>query len=151
MSHTVSYRNWQFYVNLNAIRGGGASSYYMASNSTYNLTAFGNNQQQNWLNETYWTPETPSNTFTRPNYSNPYGYTYPKDRSFIRVQDVSLQYAFDQKQLARLRMSGLRFYVSAKNPFLFTDWLGMDPENGGALGRANPLFRTINLGTNLSF
>lgn len=151
MAHTVTYRNWQFYVNLNAIRGGGASNYYMAPNSTYNLTAFGNNQQQNWLNETYWTPETPSNTFTRPNYSNPYGYTHPKDRSFIRVQDVSLQYALDAKQLSKLRMSGLKVYISAKNPFLFTDWLGMDPENAGALGRANPLFRTINLGTNLSF
>jgi hypothetical protein len=29
--------------------------------------------------------------------------------------------------------------------------LGMDPENGGQLGRANPLFRTINFGTNLNF
>jgi hypothetical protein len=151
MAHTVGYGNWQLYVNLNAIVGGGSKNYYMSPNSTYNLTTFGNNQQQNWLNEQYWTPETPSNIFTRPNYSNPYGYTYPKNRGFVRVQDVSLQYAFDQKQLSRLKINGLRLYISAKNPLLFTNWLGLDPENGGALGRANPLFRTINFGTNLQF
>jgi TonB-linked SusC/RagA family outer membrane protein len=151
MAHTLSYGNWQLYVNLNAIAGGGSKNYYMAPNSTYNLTTFGNNQQQNWINEQYWTPETPSTIFTRPNYSNPYGYSYPKNRGFVRVQDVSLQYAFDQKQLSKLKLNGLRLYVSAKNPLLFTNWLGLDPENGGALGRANPLFKTVNFGTNIQF
>jgi TonB-dependent starch-binding outer membrane protein SusC len=151
MSHTLNYKNWQLYVNFNAITGGGSSNYYMAGNSTYNLTAFGNNQQQNWLNLQYWTPETPTNDFTRPNYSNPYGHSYPRERTFVRVQDLSLQYSLDQKQLAKLGMTGVRFYLSAKNPFLFTNWLGMDPENGGALGRTNPLFRTVNFGTNINF
>lgn len=150
-AHTVSYKNWQFFVNFNSIVGGGSSNFYSAANSTYNLTTFGNNQQQNWINEQYWTPETPSNTFTRPNYSNPYGYSYPKERTFVRVQDVSLQYSLDPKLLAKFKMSGLRFYVSAKNPAMFTNWLGMDPENAGSLGRSNPLFRTINFGTNINF
>jgi hypothetical protein len=151
MAHTLNYKNWQLYVNFNAITGGGSSNFYMAGNSTYNLTAFGNNQQQNWLNLQYWTPETPTNEFTRPNYSNPYGHSYPRERTFVRVQDLSLQYSLDQKQLAKLGMTGVRLYVSAKNPFLFTNWLGMDPENGGALGRTNPLFRTVNFGTNINF
>ena len=151
LANTLTYGNWQLYVNINSIVGGGSSRYYNAANSTYNLTTFGNNQQQNWLNREYWTPETPSNTFTRPNYSNPYGYSYPKDRSFVRVQDLSLQYSFSARQLEKLKMNGLRMYVSAKNPFLFTGWLGMDPENAGALGRANPLFRTVNFGMNINF
>ncbi len=151
MSHTLNYKQWQLYVNFNSIVGGGSSNYYMAGNSTYNLTAFGNNQQQNWLNLQYWTPETPTNTFTRPNYSNPYGHSYPRERTFVRIQDLSLQYALDQKQLSKLGMSGVRIFVSAKNPVLFTNWLGMDPENGGALGRTNPLFRTVNFGTNINF
>lgn len=151
LANTLSYKNFQLYFNFNSIVGGGSDNYYMAANSTYNLTTFGNNQQQNWLNLQYWTPETPSNTFTRPNYSNPYGYTHPKERTFVRLQDLSLQYSVGQKQLAKWKMSGLRVYVSAKNPLLFTNWLGMDPENGGQLGRANPLFRTINFGTNLNF
>jgi TonB-linked SusC/RagA family outer membrane protein len=150
-ANTLTYKNFQLYFNFNSVVGGGSENYYMAPNSTYNLTTFGNNQQQNWLNLQYWTPETPSNTFTRPNYSNPYGHTYPRERTFVRLQDLSLQYSLNKKQLEKLKMSGLRIYVSAKNPILFTNWLGMDPENGGQLGRANPLFRTINFGTNLNF
>jgi hypothetical protein len=150
-ANTLSYNNWQLYFNFNSIVGGGSEHYYMAANSTYNLTAFGNNQQQNWLNLEYWTPETPSTTFTRSNYSNPYGHTYPRERTFVRLQDLSLQYSLSQKQLSKLKMSGLRIYISAKNPLLFTNWLGMDPENGGALGKANPLFRTVNIGTNINF
>jgi hypothetical protein len=149
-ANTISYRNFQLYFNFNAVVGGGSKNFYHAGNATYNLTAFGNNQQQNWLNEQYWTPTTPSNTFTRPNYSNPFGYSHPKDRTFVRLQDLSLQYALGQKQLSKLHMTGVRFYISAKNPLLFTNWLGLDPENAGSLG-ANPLFRTINFGTNLNF
>lgn len=151
LANTLTYKQFQLYFNFNSIVGGGQDNYYMAANSTYNLTTFGNNQQQNWLNLEYWTPETPSNTFTRPNYSNPYGHSYPRERTFVRLQDLSLQYSLNKEQLAKLKMSGLRIYVSAKNPLLFTNWLGLDPENGGQLGRANPLFRTINFGTNLNF
>jgi TonB-linked SusC/RagA family outer membrane protein len=150
-ANTLTYKQFQLYFNFNSIIGGGKDQFYMAANSTYNLTTFGNNQQQNWLNLQYWTPETPSTTFTRPNYSNPYGHTYPRERTFVRLQDLSLQYSLSKKILDKWKMSGLRIYVSAKNPILFTNWLGMDPENGGQLGRANPLFRTINFGTNLNF
>jgi hypothetical protein len=150
-ANTVSYKNWQFYFNFNAITGGGSENYYNSPNSTYNLSTFGNNQQQNWLNKEYWTPETPSNTFARPNYSNPYGYSYPHARTFIRLQDVSLQYALNAKQIEKLKIKGLKFYVSAKNPIVFTDWLGLDPENGGVLGQSNPVFKTINFGTTLTF
>jgi hypothetical protein len=74
LANTISYQNWQLFFNFNAIMGGGSGNYYMSPNSSYNLTAFGNNQNQNWLNQQYWSAETPSNTFTRPNYSNPFGY-----------------------------------------------------------------------------
>jgi len=150
-ANTVSYKNWQFYFNFNAITGGGNDNYYNSPNSAYNLQQFGNNQQQNWLNQQYWTPETPSNTFTRPNYSNPYGYSHPKARTFVRLQDVSLQYALNSKQIEKLKIKGLKFYFSARNPIVFTDWLGLDPENGGVLGQSNPVFRTINFGTTLTF
>lgn len=151
LAQTISYKNWQFYFNLNAITGGGKGNYYNLPNSAYNLTQFGNNQQQNWINQQYWTPETPSNTFTRPNYSNPYGYSHPKARTFVRLQDVSLQYALSSSQIEKLKIKGLKFYISARNPIVFTDWIGLDPENGGVLGQSNPVFRTINFGTTLSF
>lgn len=149
-ANTFAYKNWQLYFNINAIMGGGKDNYYMAGNNSYNLGAFGNNQQQNWLNKQYWTPETPSNTFTRSNYSNPYGYSYAVSRQFIRLQDISLQYSFRQTQLDKLKIKGLRIYVSARNPIVFTKWLGADPENGGGLA-ANPVFKTINFGVNLTF
>lgn len=149
-ANTVAYKNWQLYFNINAIMGGGKNNYYRAGNNSYFLGAFGNNQQQNWLNKPYWTPETPTNKFTRPNYSNPYGYGYNDARQFIRLQDISLQYSLIQPQLDKLKIKGLRIYVSARNPIVFTKWLGADPENAGGLA-ASPVFTTINFGTNLTF
>ena len=151
LANTLSYKNWQLYFNFNAIVGGGQDHYYMAANSSYNLTTFGNNQQQNWLNQPYWTAENSSNVFTRPNYSNPYGYGFAKDRTFVRLQDLSVQYSLNPKQLSKIGLGGLRLYISAKNLLVFTDWLGMDPENGAAMGRGNPLFKTVNFGTNINF
>lgn len=150
-SNTISYKNWQLYFNFNAIAGGGKDNYYKSANQSYFLGAFGNNQQQNWLNKQYWMPETPSNTFTRPNYSNPYGYTYSDSRAFIRLQDVSIQYSLNNSQLEKLKVKGLKFYISAKNPIIFTKWLGLDPENAGVIGSSSPVFKTINFGTNLNF
>lgn len=150
-ANTFTYNNFQLYFNFNAIMGGGADNYYMYPNQTYNITAFGNNQQQNWLNRQYWTVDNPTNTFTRPNYSNPYGYTYSDSRAFIRLQDLSLQYSLSKKSLDKLKVNGLKFFIAAKNPIVFTKWLGLDPENAGVLGSSQPVFRTINFGTNLNF
>jgi hypothetical protein len=77
----------------------------------------------------YWTPQNPSNTYPRPGNVGPYssvlGYS---DVSFVRISNITLGYTLPARVLDRLKLSKLRVYATAVNPFLFTDYKGFDPE-----------------------
>ncbi len=51
-----------------------------------------------------------------------------EDGSFLRIGDVTLSYAFPQKLARKIGMSGLKFFASVKNLWIFTDYSGYDPE-----------------------
>ena len=77
-----------------------------------------------------------------------------EDGSFVRVQNVSLGYTLPVSGVIRKA----RIYVSAQNPFLFTNYTGFDPEvnnrgqnnlNRGDDYDAYPRARTFTLGVNL--
>ena len=46
----------------------------------------------------------------------------------MRLQDLSIAYDFPKRILNKIGMSGLRAYVSGKNLFTVTDWVGYDPK-----------------------
>lgn len=107
----------------------------------------------NWLNVNYWTPENPSNDYPRPRNGrqvplNSTALNY-HDASFVRVRQISLGYTLPKTVLNAMRMSQLRIYVTALNPFLFTKYMGSDPE--GATGFTTPSTRTTMCGVSLSF
>ena len=91
------------------------------------------------------------------NYSNPLKTSWYSSRNFLRVKDIALAYEFDKALLSKIHISGLRVYVSAKNLFTFTNWLGADPENGGdyvdeqGYDMSYPMPRTYAIGMNVSF
>ena len=109
------------------------------------------------LDAGWWTPENQSNTRPSLTYTNPLGTTYYMSRDFLRIRDVSLGYNFDEDLLNKLNVSDLRLFISAKNLYTFTKWLGPDPESGGdytsfqSSGDLYPLPRTIAVGFNISF
>ena len=79
-----------------------------------------------------------------------------EDGSFVRVQNIALGYTMPGKGVVR----SARVYVSAQNPFLFTNYSGFDPEvnNQGQnnLNRADdydayPRARIFTMGVNLGF
>jgi hypothetical protein len=75
---------------------------------------------------------------------------------FVRLQDLNLSYTFRQQALKDIGINHLRAYVSGKNLFTITDWVGGDPENRmkfSSIGNLNtyPLQRTFSFGLNLSF
>ena len=51
-----------------------------------------------------------------------------EDGSFLRLQDITIGYSLPNKIISKLKMSRLRFYVSATNLFLITGYSGYDPE-----------------------
>lgn len=109
--------------------------------------------QANVLNVPYWTPDNPINTAARIDYKNPLGYGFYQDRSFVRMQDVSLGYDFPSTLIKRIGLGALQIYASGKNLITWTNWQGWDPEfgsGGRSPGNNGPLLKTYTIGLNIS-
>lgn len=100
----------------------------------------------------YWTPNNPTNDFPRPSadtekldYISTIGYD---KADFLRVRNITLGYTLPKDLTQKVMLNKVRFYLSANNPFVFTDFTGVDPE--GANGRTSPSYSTWMFGVNLS-
>ncbi|WP_089333506.1 SusC/RagA family TonB-linked outer membrane protein [Hymenobacter mucosus] len=76
----------------------------------------------------YWTAENRSNDRPSLVFVNPRGYGYPKDASYTRLKDITLSYTFPQTLLDRAKLGAVTAYVSGRNLYTWTDWVGWDPE-----------------------
>lgn len=104
----------------------------------------------------YWTPENRSNEFPTIGYRNVRGYGYPRNASFVRLQDVRISYSVPQNLLEKYGVGSLVFYAAGRNLYTWTNWIGWDPENSQSpRGSGNwtnnyPVVRSISLGLNVS-
>jgi hypothetical protein len=108
----------------------------------------------NNLRTDYWTPANPSTADMRPNADYPDGRVYSTSRgyvdgSFVRIRNITLGYAVPASVVNRWGGESLRLYVTAQDPFVFTDYVGFDPESGSAAG--SPSYRTLLLGARVGF
>ena len=101
----------------------------------------------------FWTPNNPSQTAPRPdkNTENPFfgdsrGY---EDGSFVKIRNITLGGNIPPRFLQRVGAQSLRLYVTAQDPFLFTNTTVLDPE--GATGNVVPSYRTLLLGGSFGF
>ncbi len=104
----------------------------------------------NRIDNGWWTPENKSATSPSVTYLNPLGHAYYRSRDFIRLQDVALSYDFPELAKQKLKVAGLRIYVSGKNLYTLTKWPGADPESG-AVQNGIPASRMLTAGLNLTF
>ncbi|WP_020529932.1 SusC/RagA family TonB-linked outer membrane protein [Flexithrix dorotheae] len=146
-TNTFSYKGFTLMALL-TIRQGGYSP-----NSTLNP---GTNfyDQANILDVPYWTPENPINTHPAINYKNPLGYRFYQGRNYVRLQDISLSYSLASSVIEKVKLQGLQLYVSGKNLFTWTDWMGWDPEFGSGSrnpGNNGPLLKTFTVGLSIQF
>ncbi len=110
--------------------------------------------QANFLNVPYWTATNPINDYPRINYRNPLGYGFYQNRSFVRLQDVSLAYQLPENIVKKLKFGSCQLYLSGKNLATWTKWKGWDPEfgsGGRSPGNNGPLLKTFIAGINISF
>jgi TonB-dependent starch-binding outer membrane protein SusC len=96
----------------------------------------------------YWTPENPSNRYgslvaNRAVYGGDYNVYF--DRSFIRIQDITLSYNLPASLYERLNMQNLRLVGSIRNLYSFNRYEDWDPESG-----ATPMPRIFTLGFDLT-
>ncbi|MCX6262276.1 MAG: hypothetical protein NTY95_15840 [Bacteroidia bacterium] len=105
----------------------------------------------------YWTPDNGVNNATGVYNSPAVSSGIYESRSFVRLQDVSLSYRFGPQLLQTLKLNACQFFVSSKNPYIWTKWSGWDPEvlgwnaTDGNTNTNTPLMRNITAGFRVTF
>lgn len=102
----------------------------------------------------YWTPENPTNAFPSPNRDSEGAIdavtTEFYDGSHWRIRNITLGYTVPQSITNRIGSStSLRIYGQAQDPWVFTDFPGVDPE--GSEGNTVPSFRSFLIGASVGF
>ncbi|GAB2787352.1 TonB-dependent receptor [Rhabdobacter roseus] len=147
------YGPFSLSVFVNAMQGWIQQFNLLAVNNTGGSGNFPG-RPANFLDSGWWTEDNPSDTRPSLDYVNATGHNYYASRDFIRIQDVSLAYEVPKSLLNRIKVGGLRLYVSGKNVATFTDFPGFDPESGYATSGTTgawPSQRTLVGGLNLTF
>lgn len=161
--NSFKYKDFTLSFFLNAIIGGSKS--YLGKNSYAELVN-DNTLRHNRLTEqvdNFWTPSNPGGIYALYNANpaiNPYRY---ENRSFLRLQDITLSYDLPREWMQKIHIDGINVYVSAKNLLTITGWHGWDPEpnmtysdiNGqsrttGSCYDNRPVMKSITLGFNIN-
>lgn len=144
------YQGFTLSFFLNSIQGG--KNGYLGANSPATSK---NDNSIRWNDVSgidYWSPGNPDGEYARFLSSPTVLPTIYKDRSFIRLQDVSLAYQFKGKIIKDLNLQNLTLYVSGKNLATWTKWKGWDPETGqGLTTGGRPVMKGYSVGFNVSF
>jgi TonB-linked SusC/RagA family outer membrane protein len=107
----------------------------------------------------YWTPDNTNTDVPRPNQfgrslralqSGTSSFMVQKG-DFIRIRNITLSYDLPSKLLSKAKINSLRTYVQVTEPFLFTNYKGIDPEIGVGQYDVYPRYRTFLFGMQLSF
>jgi TonB-linked SusC/RagA family outer membrane protein len=79
----------------------------------------------------YWTPENPINNWARLDSNVNPGFSYYVNRSFIKLQNVSLAYNLPSLLLEKLKFKRCQLFINTQNVFSVTKWDAWDPETNG--------------------
>lgn len=103
----------------------------------------------NMFKQDYWTPDNQTNEYGRFESQGPSGVSYPgklHNRSFVRLDNISIGYTLPEAWTRKAAISKCRFTASVRNVCTIGgDWEYGDPETGGLATR------TYNFGLQLSF
>jgi len=150
--NSLKYKDFGLTVFMNAVQGG--KDYYYGQPGT-SLANPDNIYGSNLFKFDYWTPENPDARYRQIGYYTvALGETFSPyvQRSFVRLQDVTLSYNLSQSLIQKLKFSKLKVFLNGKNLITWTDWDGWDPETGSGLDAgAYPLLRSYTIGLNVEF
>ncbi len=140
LSNRFEFKNFDLNIVLFGRFGQTVAATYLSADGGGAGYPFFLNSRVNQLKVDYWTPTNPTNAFPQPDASKDAllftsTLTY-RDGSFIKIRTIDFGYNIPEKFLSKAKISGIRAYVSAQNPFilwapLVRDGLGIDPEGNG--------------------
>lgn len=123
LTNTFTYKDFTLSVFIQTVQG------VKKNNSLISIAGDEMGRRNTTTEIGYWTPENKSNQWRslRKN-SNKHGYGFPQSASFTRIKDITLSYNVPQHVIQKIGLGSLQAYVSGRNLFTFTDWIGWDPE-----------------------
>src|SRR5680860_1078092 len=98
-------------------------------------------KNHNWYKIPYWTPLNGENEYARINSINLGGGDVWINRSYLRLQNVSLGYSLPARLLEKLNSTRVRLALNIENAAVFTGWIkGLgDPESSREMPRTYSL------------
>ncbi|MEO5998160.1 MAG: TonB-dependent receptor [Chitinophagaceae bacterium] len=162
MTNRFSYNNFSLSVTLQGTHGNDVLA-LDRDQSANNRARF----RQLAIMNNYWKSESepgdgrsprPNDTPTG-NWRGNYSTLWLDHASYLRVNNITLGYLLPERIIRKAKMTAIRLYVNATNPFLVTDYVGFNPDisrsnNALTPGNSNydyPLPKSIIIGINLSF
>jgi TonB-linked SusC/RagA family outer membrane protein len=147
IQNSLTYKNFTLSFVINSIQGG--DGYYLANNAK-GINVGSNYTEVDRMNQLavrpYWTPDNGVTNATGIYNAQPLlTSSLYQDRSFVRLQDVSLSYNFNPALLRSLKLANCQFFLSGKNLYTWTKWSGWDPETGITTADA-PVMRNVTTG-----
>lgn len=132
MTNTFSYAGLELSVMLRGSEG----AEVMNHNARYLKSGVGGgNRNMYEVVSNFWKSESdPGNGMIPkprmlPTTVRDYGSSYwVEDGSFVRIQNIRVGYNVPQRMVKKLNLGGVKFYVNMENVYVFSDYLGYDPE-----------------------
>ncbi|MDR1632196.1 MAG: SusC/RagA family TonB-linked outer membrane protein [Dysgonamonadaceae bacterium] len=152
-SFTV-YENFDFSFNIYSKWGQKSlNGYYLNQDNGTSLVT----NNANAYKKEYWTLDNPSDKYARLDAKGPAGVTSPNkpiDRSFIRLDNITVGYSLPGNLTSRLNIEKIKIYASIRNVAVWAkEWEYGDPEtwtsNTSDGGGITP--RIYSIGLNLTF
>lgn len=151
LTNTFTYKDFALSVFIQTVQGA------MRNNRNVGMASDELQRRQSMADVGYWTPENQSNEWRSLNTnSNPHGYGFPYKANYTRLKDITLSYTFRPEVINKIGIAGLSLYVSGRNLYTFTDWIGWDPEErddprgSGSWDVNYPTVRSFIFGVNIT-
>ena len=140
---SVVYKNWDFAATFRGSWGNYNYNNVDSNNGTLAAVFIRNTDLSNAVGNVL---ETGFTTNDAKRYESDY---YIQDASFLRLDNVSVGYTFNQKPDSNTLV---KLSLGAQNVFILTDYTGIDPEiSGGIDNNLYPRPLTFTLGLNVNF
>lgn len=166
LMNNFSYKGFNLSFLINSVQGG--NNGYLGINRPYanNIPQYYREDNSIRWNDfvgiDYWSPRNPDGKYPR-NISGNRAKIEPnmyQDRSFIRLQDVSLSYNLTSL-LKKFNAQSINVFISGKNLATWTSWEGWDPEAidttvnpavpVGIVAGGRPVLRAFTIGASITY
>lgn len=146
-STTASFKGFELMADIYTVQGVTKYNPYLGQ---FNEGGY-NTAVRNGIKRDYWTPENPSNTYPRPNYSTKAANVEilgMADASYVRLRTLSLAYNIPPYLVRKANLNHVKVYVTGTNLWTITDYKSYSPENNP---NDFPDAKGFTMGLNLSF